>query len=406
MRLTTKRVSRALKVRGRYPDGNGLYLQVSSPGTGSWLLRYQRAGKEHYLGLGPLHTVSLKQARERARAARLQLLDGVDPIKERKDAKAKRALEAAHAKTFAQVADQYFEAHGTRWESRKSREQFLASMRTYALPVLGALPIAAVDEAAVLAVLRPIWSSKTVTAGRVRNRIENVLDYAKAGKLRKGDNPARWSGNLEYLLAAPDRIHRRRHFPAVPFQRIGELVTRLRQVEGVAARALEFTVLTAVRTGETVGATWAEIDFDERVWTIPASRMKASRSHRVPLSDRAVELLRLLPREPGNPFIFIGPKHGTAISPMAMFRALKRLDPSVTVHGFRSSFRDWAAETTGYPNHVVEQALAHAIGSEVEKAYRRGDLFGKRIRLMRDWAKYIERPAVTGKVLPLRERVS
>jgi integrase len=180
----------------------------------------------------------------------------------------------------------------------------------------------------------------------------------------------------------------------------------LRLVDGVAARALEFTILTAVRTGETIGATWNEIDFDERVWAISADRMKTSRSHRVPLSDRAVEILHTLPREPGNAFLFIGPKVGTTISPMAMHRVLKRLDTGVTVHGFRSTFRDWAAEVTAYPNHVVEQALAHAIGSAVEASYRRGDLFDKRIRLMRDWAKYIERPAVTGKVLPLRERVS
>jgi integrase len=243
-------------------------------------------------------------------------------------------------------------------------------------------------------------------ASRVRNRIENVLDFAKAAKLRKGDNPARWAGNLEYLLPAPEKVFKRRHFPALPFRQIGELVARLRQVDGVAARALEFTILTAVRTGEVIGATWAEIDFDERVWVIPPGRMKTSREHRVPLSDRAIEILRSLPREAGNPFLFIGPKAGTAISSMGMHRVLKRIDPTVTVHGFRSSFRDWAAETTGFPNHVVEQALAHAIGSAVEASYRRGDLFDKRRRLMRDWAKFVERPAMTGKVFPMRERVS
>ena len=404
-RLTTKRVLRALKAPGRYPDGDGLYLQVATPGSGSWLLRYERDGRERMLGLGPVHTIPLKLAREKARDARQRLLDGIDPVEQRREAKAKHVLDAARSKTFAQVADQYFDAHEGKW-SRVHGDQFRSSMRRYALPVIGTLPIAAIDEPMVLKALRPIWNTKTVTASRVRNRIEAVLDFATASKLRKGDNPARWEGNLEYLLPSPEKISRKQHFPALHYKEVSELITRLRQVEGVAARALEFTILTAVRTGETIGAVWDEIDFDERVWVIPAERMKASREHRIPLSDRAIEILRQLPREAGNDFVFIGSKEGTGLHNMAMARVLKKLNPDVSVHGFRSTFRDWAAEMTAYPNHVVEQALAHTIGNAVEKAYRRGDLYNKRVRLMRDWSKHIERPAVAGKVLSIRERAS
>lgn len=404
MALTTLRVAR-LTAAGRYADGQGLYLQITSSAVKSWILRYERAGRERWMGLGPLHTVSLKEARERARKARLQLLDGIDPIDAQRARRATAALEAAKAITFEEAATQYFDAHERQWRNGKHRAQFVSTLRTYAHPKIGKLPVADIDLGLVLKVIEPIWEAKTETASRVRGRIEAVLDWATVRGYRKGENPARWKGHLEHVLPARDRIAKQNHHAALPYADLPAFMTELRQREGVAAKALEFTILTAARTGETIGATWDEINFSDKTWTVPAGRIKGGREHRVPLSDWALKLLKSLPTEAGNKFVFIGPRSG-GLSNVAMAAVLSRMERTdITVHGFRSTFRDWAAERTNYPNHVVEMALAHVIGNKVEAAYRRDDLFTKRQQLMAEWAKYCSNANTerhSARVVPIR----
>ena len=404
-KLTEKKIAK-LKAPGRYGDGHGLYLQVQSATNRSWLLRYERSGRgERWMGLGPLHTVDLKEARERARKARQQLLDGMDPLDARKAQRAAQALEAARTITFEAAAQAYFDAHERSWKNAKHRAQFVSTLQTYAYPKIGKLPVAAIDVGLVLKVIEPIWQDKTETANRVRGRIEAVLDWSTVRGYRAGDNPARWKGYIENVLPPRGKIQKRVHHAALPFADLPELMAALSQRDGVAARALEFAILTAARTGEVIGATWDEIDLKEKTWTVPAGRMKASKEHRVPLSSRAIEILQALPRERNNRFVFIGPRKG-GLSNMAMASVLGRMDRNdITVHGFRSTFRDWAAERTSYPNHVVEMALAHIVGDKVEAAYRRGDLFAKRVRLMADWAKFCttEPPISSAKVTPLRQ---
>jgi integrase len=402
MKLTTKKVAKLLQRQGRHHDGDGLYLQVVVAGRGSWLLRYERDGRERAMGLGSVADFTLAEARQRARSARQLLADGIDPLDQRREDRARKVLEAARAVTFKQVADEYFAAHAGEWANPKHRMAFTSSMRDYVYPVIGSLPVQAVDEPVILKILSPIWAEKTVTAKRTRNRIAAVLDFAAAAKYRTGTNPARWEGHLEHLLAAPDKIAPRQHHPALPYTEVASFVAQIRAVEGTAARALEFLILTAARTGEVVGAVWDEIDFDAKTWTVPAARMKGRREHRVPLSDRAVDLLRALPREAGNSFVFIGNTAGSSITGNGMYYALRALRSGVVVHGFRSTFRTWADEQTSYPHHVVEQALAHSVGSAVERAYRRGDLFEKRQKLMQAWAKYCSTPVKAGEVVPLR----
>jgi integrase len=386
MALTTKQIAK-LKKPGRYGDGHGLYLQVQSPTNRSWLLRFERQGRERWMGLGPLHTYDLNEARERARKARQQLYDGTDPLEARAAERAQRALEAARAITFEKAARDYFDGHEKKWRNAKHRAQFLSTMQTYAFPKIGRLPVAAIDTGMVLKVIEPIWADITETANRVRGRIEAVLDWSKVRGYRSGDNPARWRGHLSEVLPARGRIQKTNHHAALPYAELPAFMAVLHEREGVAAQALEFTILTAARTGEVIGATWDEINLKEKTWTVPAGRIKGGREHRVPLSDRALEILHALPRERNNPFVFIGPRKG-GLSNMGMASALVRMGRNdITVHGFRSTFRDWAAERTNYPNHVVEMALAHVVGDKVEAAYRRGDLFEKRRKLMADWSK-------------------
>ncbi len=385
MALTTKKVAKAA-ASGRYGDGNGLYLQVGPSGTKSWLFRYERDDKERWMGLGALHTVTLVEARERARRARLLLLDGLDPLEARAAEKATRALAKAKALTFEDAARQYYAAHEASWSSRKHRQQFRSTMTTYAYPKIGALSVAAIDTGQVLRCLEPIWSDKSATASRVRGRIENVLDWATVRGYRTGDNPARWKGHLSEVLPAPGKVAKPEHHAALPYSEVPEFMVKLSTREGIAARALEFTILTAARTGETIGARWDEIDLKTKTWTIPASRMKAGKEHKSPLSDRAVEILEALPRE--AEFVFAGSQASDAISRIAMYRVLRKLRSDIDVHGFRSSFSDWAHESTGHSNHAIELSLAHAVGNAVERAYRRGDLFEKRRKLMDAWAKF------------------
>jgi integrase len=358
MGLTTKRITRLRKRPGRYHDGHGLYLQVLSPNSASWILRYVRQGKERMLGLGPLRLVGLKEVRIRAREEQRKLkLDGIDPVEDRKAKKVERALAAAKAMSFADCAAAYHAQQEGKWKNAKHAAQFLSTLRTYAFPVLGTLPVASIDTGLVLKCIEPIWSAKTETASRVRGRIESVLDWSTVRGYRSGDNPARWKGHLDQVLPARGTIAKVAHHPALPYTELPVFMADLRGRDGVAARALEFTILTAARTGEVVGARWDEIDTASATWTIPAGRMKGSREHRVPLSPRAVELLEEVYREDGNDYVFIGSQRGGSLSNMAMTATLKRMGRAdITVHGFRSTFRDWAAERTNFPNHVVEMA--------------------------------------------------
>jgi integrase len=375
-----------VKKPGRYGDGGGLVLQVSKWGTKAWLFRYERHGRERQMGLGPLHTISLAEARELATEKRKLLLRGLDPIEERNTERTARRLEAAKAMTFDQCATAYIADNKVAWRNPKHRQQWENTLNTYVSPVMGALPVQAIDTALVTKVLQPIWSAKPETASRIRGRIETVLNWARARGFRDGDNPARWKGHLDSLLPARSKVQAVRHHPALPYAELPAFMAELRAREGISALALEWTILTCVRTGETVGARWSELDQDS--WTVPAARMKGERDHRVPLCDRARQILELVPQEAGSDFIFPGARAKAPISNMAMLELLRGMRPGLTVHGFRSTFRDWAAEKTIYQNHVVEMALAHAVGDKVEAAYRRGDLFEKRCRLMKDWATY------------------
>jgi integrase len=387
---------------GRYADGGGLYLQVREVGTKAWLFRFMLDGRARAMGLGPVNDVPLTEARELAQNCRRLLRDGVDPIEARRAKRLQGRLEAAKAITFRECAEKLIASQEAAWRNSKHRQQWRNTLATYADPVLGGLSVAAVDTALVLKVIEPIWTKKPETAGRLRGRIEHVLDWAKAQEYRRGDNPARWRGHLDKLLPRRSKVARVKHHTALPYGEAPTFMHEVRVRTEVSARALEFTILTAARTGETIGARWPEIDFKTKTWIVPPDRMKGGREHRVPLSDRAIEILENLPRK--GEYVFPGGQAKEPLSNGAMLATLDRMERGdVTVHGFRSSFRDWAAEQTSYPNHVVEMALAHAIKSDVEASYRRGDLFEKRRRLMRDWTKFCSALATEArKVIPLR----
>jgi integrase len=401
-RLTAVKVAK-LRAAGRYGDGRGLWLHIGPSGSKSWVLRYMRDGRAREMGLGPLDLVSLADARQRAREARRVLLDGRDPIDAKHEQRAQRRLDEARSMTFSTCAARYIAGHEAGWRNAKHRGQWQATLTTYAYPVFAELPVAAVDTGMVLKVLEPIWTLKPETAGRVRGRIERVLDWATARGYRHGDNPARWRGHLDKLLPARAKVRKVAHHAALPYVELPAFMGELRIKKSISARALEFTILTACRTGEVIGATWGEIDLDARTWTLPAWRMKAEKELRVPLGGRAVEILKSLQREAGNPHVFIGGRRGAPLSNMAMLELMKGLRPGYVPHGFRSTFRDWAAERTNYPNHVVEKALAHVVADKVEAAYRRGDLFEKRRRLMNEWGRYCaSSTAERGAVVPMR----
>ncbi|HEX2257944.1 MAG TPA: integrase arm-type DNA-binding domain-containing protein [Afifellaceae bacterium] len=403
----------ALKKPGRYADGLGLYLQVAKSetkdGNGavtkSWLFRFQHDGKARQMGLGPLHTVSLADARQKAGECRRMLLKGTDPIEARQAARAHARTEAAKGISFRQCAERYITAHEAAWRNDKHRAQWRSTLAAYCYPAFGDLPVAAVDTGLVLKVLEPIWTSKPETASRIRGRIESVLDWATVRGYRSGENPARWRGHLAKLLPARSKVARIKHHAALPYGELPAFMEDLRGRDGSAARALEFAILTAGRTSEVIGARWSEIDLAATVWIISPERMKSGREHRVPLSERAVELLERLPREKDSDFVFMGGRKGRPLSNMALLVTLRRMGRGdLTAHGFRSTFRDWAAETTGYQSEVVEMALAHAIGSKVEAAYRRGDLFEKRRVLMEAWSRFVMSGA--GDVVYLRPAAS
>lgn len=373
---------------GMYPDGLGLYLQVSKWNTKSWLFRYNRHYKLRSLGLGPCHTVTLQEARKRANQARIMLLDGIDPIDAKHASQAHEKAARAKVMTFKQCAEAFIEANKAGWKNPKHIEQWHSTLDAYVYPQFGDQPVAAVDNAMVLKVLQPIWSTKPETASRVRGRIENVLAWATAGRFREGENPARWKGNLDMMLPRHSKVKTVVHHAALPYAQMGDFITALQAQGGVGALALEFTILTAARTNEVIGARWDEIDLAEKIWIVPPSRMKAKKEHRVPLSARAIKILKEL-QKLGGEYVFPGLKPDKPLSNMAMLRLLQRMNRTdLTVHGFRSTFRDWAAETTNYPHEVAEMALAHTVSDETERAYRRGDLFQKRVAIMRDWGKF------------------
>jgi integrase len=359
------------------------------------------------MGLGPVHTVPLatstvgdngqtrqiRGARELAADARRLLLAGVDPIEDRRARNAGERIAAAKTKPFRECAEAYILAHRASWKNRKHESQWETTLETYCYPVFGTLPVSKVDTTLVLKVLEPIWQAKAETASRLRGRIESILDWATVRGYREGPNPARWRGHLDQTLPKRSKVRKVRHHSALPFDAAPVFIKALRKLDGIAPRALEFIILTATRTSEVLGATWREFDLQQRIWTIPGERMKAGREHRVPLQEAAVQLLEGLPRGSGSDPVFPSSRSGDQLSNMAALAVLKRMKRSdLTVHGFRSSFRDWASERTSFPREVIEMALAHAIPDKVEAAYRRGDLFDKRRKLMDAWAQFLEKP--------------
>jgi integrase len=374
---------------GNYGDGGGLWLQVSGSGSKSWTFRYTLAGRAREMGLGPLHTVSLSMAREKALQCRRLVAAGTDPIAARDAAKTALALSAARHRTFDQCAAAYIKAHRGSWKSAKHAAQWQSTQAAYASPVFGSLSVADIDTELVVRALRSIWESRTETATRLRGRIECILDWATVSEYRQGDNPARWRGHLENLLADPNKIAPVKNRPALPWPELGSFMAELSKQEGVAPRAVEFTILTACRSGEVRGACWAEFDLDAKLWIIPGERMKAGKEHRVPLSSAALRLLAAIPRH--GPIVFPGRRKGSPLSDMSLTEVLRRMGRrDITVHGFRSTFRDWCAEGPGnsFSREVCEHALAHSLPDRVEAAYRRGDLLEKRIVLMQAWADY------------------
>lgn len=387
-KLTALGVNQAKK-RGYYSDGGGLFLQVGASGSKSWVFRFRAAGRLREMGLGPSHTVTLAEARQKALECRKLRLDGRDPIQVRRTERVAANLEASKAITFRQCADAYIRAQKAGWRNAKHAAQWSSTLATYVYPKLGELPAQAIDVGLVMTVLEPIWAAKPETASRLRGRIESVLDWASAHGYRDGENPARWRGHLENLLPRRLKIKTVAHHPALPYRDIAEFMAKIHKVDGIAARALEFTILTAARTGEAIGARWDEFALADAVWVIPASRMKAAKEHRVPLSGPALTIVENMRQTGDSEYVFPGTAGTRPISNMAMLMLLRRLNrPDLTVHGFRSTFRDWAAEQTNYPAEVAEMALAHTLGNQVEAAYRRGDLFDKRRQLAEEWGTY------------------
>ena len=401
-RLSSLTVKHARKP-GMLADGNGLYLQVTRANARSWIFRYYRNGKSREMGLGSLNAVSLADARLKAAACRGLLADGIDPIAARDAERTQRALEDARAITFDQCAEAFITAHSAAWKNQKHVAQWKATLRTYVSPVFGSLPVQVVDVALVMKVLEPIWTTKPETAARIRGRIESVLNWAKARGYRTGENPALWKGHLSNLLPAHSKIAKVKHHAALPYDQTSQFIAALRRQDGIASLALEFAILTAARTGEIIGARWAEIDLEAKVWTVPASRMKNGREHRVPLSVEALAVLTKVSQGEPEEFVFAGRKK-RPLSNMAFLMLLRRMGhDKLTGHGFRSTFRDWAAERTNFQAEIAEAALGHVVGNKVEAAYRRGDFFEKRRRLMEAWAQFATTAPSDAVVVSLRE---
>ena len=382
-RLSPRGVA-AEKRTGRHADGGGLYLSISGNGGKRWVFLFRRNGRSREMGLGSFSSVPLARAREFASDARQMVARGIDPIEGRPKADA--------GLIFSECAVRYIEANKPGWKNVKHAQQWKNTLETYANLTIGKLPAAEVTTDHIIKILNPIWSTKSETASRVRSRIELVLDWAKVHGHRTGENPARWRGHLDQILPKRSKVRRVEHHPALPFAEVPAFVAALQSRRAMAARALEFTILTAARTNEIIGGTWAEVNAGAAIWTVPPIRMKADREHRVPLAPRALEILTDLSRQvvaKPSDWIFPGESEDGSLSNNAMLSLLDRMDMGhITVHGFRSSFRDWASETTPFPHEVVEMALAHTIENKAEAAYRRGDLFEKRRQLMLAWSDF------------------
>jgi integrase len=405
-RLSHRKIE-TLKKPGMHSDGAGLYLQITQGSDGSprksWIFRYAITGRERQMGLGAVADVPLARARDLAIAAREIRRAGKDPIAHREAARAEANLVAAKTMSFDNCGAAYIAAHRAGWRNMKHAGQWTNTIATYCSPIFGKMPVQHLDVGLVMKVLEPLWVTKPETAGRLRGRIERILDWAKVRGYRNGENPARWRGHLDHLLPSQGKVRRVKHHAALPYAELPAFLTALRGRDAIAARALEFAILTAARTSEALGAKWSEIDLNGRIWTIPAERMKAGREHRVPLSDRAIEIVENMMARKQNDYIFHGDRR-TRLSNMSLLMLLRRMGRTDTTHGFRSTFRDWVAEQTDSPAAVAEMALAHAIGNAVEAAYRRGDLLEKRRTLMARWEKYcLATPEPTGRnITPVR----
>jgi integrase len=405
MKMTIKRIEKLSP--GKHADGQGLYCLVTPSGGRSWALRYERHGRERWHGLGPCRIFKPEEARQRARKAKQMLFDGIDPIDAARERRTAEARKVAKTITFENAARKYVDQHKVEWSSAKHAHQFTASLKQYAFPVIGKLPVAEIDTDLIYEIIEPIWLSQYQTASRVRGRIASVLDWATAHGYRSGDNPARWQGNLKEKLPNKGDFKKAVHHEAMPYAEVSAFLAELAGYQGVAPRALEFLILTAARSNEVMSARWSEIDLAKRVWTIPEEKMKGREEHDVPLTDRMIALLKALPRDPGaDGLVFIGTKAGTPLAKNTLGKLLTRvMKKDCTVHGFRSSFRTWAAESTSYPRDVIESALAHLVGTAVERAYQRSKLLAKRRPLMEAWSRYVSSPARRddASVTPIRQ---
>lgn len=394
---------RGLKARGRHPVGGvpGLLLNVTPAGSRSWILRVQVGAKRRDIGLGGYPEVSLARAREKARELREQVRDGVDVVAERRAARARLMADQAKALTFQDAARKCHHIKAQGFRNAKHRKDWISSIERYANPVIGSLDVRDVERAHIVKVLEPIAADRPETAQRLRQRIETVLNWATVSGHREGENPARWQGYLDQVLHITPKKRRTKHYAALPWQQVPEFMAALRQRDGLAPRALEFLILTAARSGEVRGATWQEIDLDAQTWTVPGERIKSGRPHRVPLTDDVVALLKALPRLEGSESVFPSPR-GATLSDMALTGVLRRMGMDATVHGFRSSFKDWARSATAYPDEVSELALAHVSSDATRAAYARDELMPQRKRLMTEWARFCRSEKRSGDVVPMR----
>lgn len=375
---------------GKYEDGGGLRIVVSKAGAKKWVLRFTINGKRREMGLGSFPDVSLEDARSKASISRQLAANGIDPINARR-------AEPEAVPTFTTCAARYIRAHRRGWKNAKHARQWVRTLKTYARPIIGSMPVNQIETIDILNIITPIWTKKTETANRVQGRIENILDFAAAHKYRDAMNPARWRGHLDMMLPKPSRVKTVRHHPAMPYDEVSALMVELAENDCISASALQFLILTATRTDETLKAQWDEINLNTAIWTLPASRTKTNRELRVPLCKSALELVQSIPRIDGSPYLFPGARYGKPLSNMAMLQLMRGMGYGVrghrgsyVPHGFRSSFRDWASEVSSFPHDIAEMALGHSIKNKVEAAYRRGDLFAKRSKMMQAWAGYLE----------------
>ena len=397
-RLTSREVETAGP--GKFEDGGGLRLVVSKSGARRWVLRYTLNGKRREMGLGSFPAVNLAQARNKALEFRGKVDSGIDPIRERR-------AEALHVPDFTSCAARYILTHRHGWRNAKHARQWVSTLKRYARPVIGTTQVDAIATEDVLKILTPIWTTKTETAKRVQGRIENILDFAAARNYRDPINPARWRGHLDKLLPKPSRVQAVTHHPAMPYTDLPAFMAELSRNDSISSLALQFLILTATRTSEVLRGQWTEIDMGSRVWTIPATRMKARREHRIPLSGAAVAVLEASPRLDANPHLFPGSRSGRPLSNMALLQLMRGMGYGVNgargpyvPHGFRASFRDWSGEVSSFPRDVAEMALAHVIENKVEAAYRRGDLFKKRAKMMESWAVFLARDNDSKQIVP------